>query len=357
MHRKLSKRIIAYAASAGLLIALGIYSSTSISEYVNTSSAYAARADMTIPDDAELPIEQLPSVAPRPTPHHPTPVRLVRPATPVPAPQAAASPQPAVVKLAASTYETTAYYLNVRANAYSSSKILNVVEKGTLLEVVDKTDNGWLRLKDGGYVHGNYAKPVPPAESVESIGSSENSGLLMPLIDSGRYEMVSASANASAESLTALTDGDEETTPEKPTSKVASDSGLDETHIAEILEGTALADQGLEKAILEVEAEYGINAFFTIAVMKLESGNGKSKLAKVKNNLFGLNAVSGDAYNKAFSFKAKEDSVRKFGELMFENYVEKGYTTIEKVAKKYCPANSKWPSHVKNIMDRDFRKI
>ena len=130
--------------------------------------------------------------------------------------------------------------------------------------------------------------------------------------------------------------------PNKPTSKVNSESKLTEQQIEQIFEGTSLADHGLEQTILQTEEEYGINAYFTIAVMKLESGHGKSKLAKEKNNLFGLNAIDGDAFNKAFSFHTKGESIEKFGQIISKNYIDKGYTSIEKVASKYCQANPKW---------------
>jgi beta-N-acetylglucosaminidase len=221
-------------------------------------------------------------------------------------------------------YEVTAYCLNVREDANATSKILEIVQKGTLLEVLNITDNGWLTLKGGGYVNGKYTKIY-----------SENS---------------KKPAQVKTLSVTPAI-------VKQPTSIVKSDSGLEEAHIEEILKGTSLADLGLEKAILEIEEEYGINAYFTIAVMKLESGNGKSKIAKDKNNLFGLNAIDGDQYNKAFSFKTKGDSVQKFGQLISKNYIDKGYTTIEKVSTKYCQANPKWSGLVKSIMKSDYNKL
>src|SRR5690606_37405900 len=72
----------------------------------------------------------------------------------------------------------------------------------------------------------------------------------------------------------------------EPSSKVNTLSGLSEDQIESLFEDSALAGHDLGEAILHIEETYGINAFFTIAVMKLESGHGKSKLAKTKNNLF-----------------------------------------------------------------------
>ncbi|TFE26335.1 glucosaminidase domain-containing protein [Cohnella luojiensis] len=236
------------------------------------------------------------------------------------------------------TYKVTAYYLNVRANAYAKSKVLKVVQMGTLLEVLQKIDNGWLRLNGGGYVHGDYAELVDGEIQTAKITPLQQ---LVPLVMKNSEDVqVTESGN-----------------PVKPTSTVGTASGLSEEDIAMIFDGTDLAGHRLEEAILEVEEEYGINALFTIAVMKLESGNGSSRLAKNKNNLFGLNASGADPHKRAFSFETKGDSVRKFGQLLSKNYVGKGYTTIEKIATKYCPANSKWSGLVKNIMKRDYSKL
>lgn len=235
-------------------------------------------------------------------------------------------------------YEVTAYYLNVRTNPYNGSKVQRVVSQGTRLEVLSLTDNGWLKLKDGGYVHGGYAKLLADPDGSPPA--------LPPLLPPAPPE---AGSDSSA-------DTDTDTEPASPTNRVASDSGLTEAHIAKLFKGTALAGHGIESVVLEIEEEYGINALFTIAVMKLESGNGKSRLSRTKNNLFGLNATS-SADSKAFSFKSKGESVRKFGQLLSDKYVDKGYTTVDKVAKKYCPASSSWAGKVMNIMKSDYRKL
>jgi flagellum-specific peptidoglycan hydrolase FlgJ len=238
-------------------------------------------------------------------------------------------------------YEVTSDFLNVRENALNTSKILQVVQKGTLLNVLKTTENGWLQLEGEGYVLGKYANilsgNVKKSDQVTILSvqhTTDTQAVKLPTQPAIRNEA-----------------------PLKPTSTVKSDSGLTEAHIEEIFKGTSLANNGLEKAILQIEEEYGINAYFTIAVMKLESGNGKSSLAKNKNNLFGLNAIDGDQYNKAFSFKTKGESVQMFGQLISDNYVGKGYTTIKKVSDKYCNSNPDWTDLVESIMDSDYRKL
>lgn len=221
-------------------------------------------------------------------------------------------------------YEVTASSLNIRSNPQATSQILKVVNKGALLEALHTTASGWLALKGGGYVNGKYTKisngSLKQAAEVEILNKKESA-------------------------------------PLKPSSIIKSDSGLFEANIKEIFDGTSLAGLGLEKDILEIEANYGVNAYFTIAVMKLESANGKSRIAKDKNNLFGLNAVDGNKQNKAFSFKTKGDSVQRFGQLISKHYIDKGYTTVEKVSVKYCKANPKWSGLVKTIMNNDYRKL
>ncbi|EXX88488.1 hypothetical protein BG53_00370 [Paenibacillus darwinianus] len=239
---------------------------------------------------------------------------------------------------AAKRYKVTAYHLNVRANADLSSDIIRVAEKGAVLDVVSATGNGWFKLAGEGYVSGKYVQPASLTGKV-----SGQVAVLSATMPPGARTEVKPEPAIAIHKLGNV---------QKPSSAVNSRSGLTESHIADLLTNTALAEQGLEQAILEIENEYGINAYFTIAVMKLESGNGKSRLARNKNNLFGLMARSG-----ALSFETKGDSIRKFGQLIAKNYVGQGYATIEKVAGKYCPVNPGWPGLVKGIMKSDYRKL
>ena len=237
-------------------------------------------------------------------------------------------------------YVVTAHYLNVRAEPDKTSPIRGLLEMGDTVSVVGKTENGWLKLESGLYIHGAYAIPAEP-------DGAKNAGREVSVASHAAPVLPESAVQRRAEG----TGG-----PEPLSTKVKSPSGLTEQDIAKLLEGTALEGHGLEEAILVIEEEHGINALFTIAVMKLESGNGKSRLAREKNNLFGLNATGGKN-SKAYSFETKRDSVYKFGSLIAKSYLAKGYTTIEKVGKKYCPSNPKWASLVESIMKRDHRKL
>lgn len=261
---------------------------------------------------------------------------------------AGASSGSQVKELAPAKYETTAYYLNVRADASAKSKILKVVERGTILSVVEKLENGWLKLEGKGYVHGGYAEPVGESAAPEEKPAPKTAAKAAPKTVPAAAKKTAAARTVVATSMTANSE------PHKPFDKVQSPSGLTVEAIEALFKGTGLANQGLEKAIMELEDQYGINAYFTIAVMKLESGNGTSKVAKSRNNLFGLNSNNGTGYLR---FKTKVDSVKRFGQLISKNYIGKGYTTIEKIGRKYCPANSKWPGLVKNVINRDYKRV
>lgn len=240
-------------------------------------------------------------------------------------------------------YVTTAFYLNVRADSSADSEILKVVEQGEKLTIVGKTTDGWLKLEGKGYVHGGYAVP----DRLQTLLAATQK-----LVATKKPAVVNI---ASAKPLSKKT----KTFSKKTASNsqigkyaVQSDSGLSLADIKSMFKGTSLAGHGLEQAVLDVEDEYGINAYFTIAVMRLESGNGSSGLAKNRNNLFGLNSSKG-----YIRFETKADSVKKFGKLISDNYIGKGYTTVEKIGKKYCPVNSKWPTLIKNTMNGDYRKV
>lgn len=359
---------IAYSISVVLLLCLAFYLAVTLNGRANAAGEpepSRISSPATDVDPLTFTPQALPAIttaAPVPTPAVVTPHEALAAApektdpsdsVPISTAETEAPPAPAAREESKKlTYETTAYYLNVREEPHAKAKIMGVLEQGTVIEVLETTDNGWLRLADGGYVHGGYAKQLK--DGLVRIAS------LATIADQAAKAANDAPAKADApasEPAEARNDNADDGEPNKPNSKVASDSGLTVADIDTILAGTALADEGLEQAILEVEEEYGINAYFTIAVMKLESGNGESKIARKKNNLFGLNAIAGDAFNQALSFKTKADCVRKFGQLISDKYVEKGYTTIEKVARKYCPANSRWPGHVKDIMAKDYKLL
>jgi beta-N-acetylglucosaminidase len=137
-------------------------------------------------------------------------------------------------------------------------------------------------------------------------------------------------------------------------SSITSYSNLGINELKQLTENTNL--KGIEKAILDIEEEYGINAFFTLAVAKLESAHGRSKIAIDKNNLFGLNAIDKSPYRSAWSFETKSQSVYKFGEVIKNVYLDKDIKTIFGINKLYC-TNNKWGKLVVDIIKYDFKNL
>ncbi|AZN41811.1 glucosaminidase domain-containing protein [Paenibacillus albus] len=389
MSRSIQWNVLAYMIIAALLASF-------VLTFNHTFSLWNSRsADMlfpsTFPSNKQIAIKRVEpsSVIPKSAFQPVTVVKKAMPTPAIAAPTPATEKKKPVVIASAKpiyTYKVTSFYLNVRSEPNADSKILYEVKQGTQLQVISKDDTGWLVLKSGGYVHGGYAtvigmKQSPEAVTTQPAGHAVYDGSAVSAASSAvtsvkelqsksfqldvrpkvhTLDVKKVQVNSTddqAASTDVIIEEDENGNPVKPSSKVNTDSGLSSKQIAQLLKGTKLSGQGIEQAVLSIEEKYGINAFFTIAVMKLESGNGKSKLARTKNNLFGLNATSSNPYRKASYFETKGDCVQKFGQLLSDNYVERGYTTVEKVARKYCPVNSKWASHVRSIMRSDFSKL
>lgn len=375
MRKIIKQSWFVYVLCLAVMLTLGMQSQPKTDHHNENSTASAAQSHILLepmalffPPKLAIPLP-LPSVMP--VPDNEPAIPEVEVATADPEAEAPNEPdsnaelepeagigadrEEAIGELPSEYYEVTAYFLNVRADSNADSNILKTIEQGTRLEIVNQFDNGWLELKDGGFINGRYAVQLQhegesSRSEVEILSIHTYDHEQQEVHNEILKEVHKADDSEAVQQIAAYE-------PNEPTSDVESSSGLTKEHIEKLFEGSALADNGLEEAILDIEEMYGINAYFTIAVMKLESGHGKSQLAKKKNNLFGLNAIDGDKYNKAFSFKTKGDSVQKFGQLLADHYVGKGLTTIEKVAKKYCPTDSKWASMVKSIMKSDYKKL
>lgn len=129
-----------------------------------------------------------------------------------------------------------------------------------------------------------------------------------------------------------------------PYTDIFSYSGLSAERIREIIESYAFED--IAEEIYSIENEYRINSYFTISVACLESGYGKSNMAKDKNNLFGLMGMK---------FNSQSECVRYFGELIV-SYIDKGIApNVSAINVKYCES-SEWTYKIVNLMNK-FGKL
>ena len=105
--------------------------------------------------------------------------------------------------------------------------------------------------------------------------------------------------------------------------------------------GTRLEGKG--KWFIMAQEKYGINAVFLAAIAMHESANGKSRLARTKNNFFGLRGKNG-----MLSFKTPEDCIMYTARLLTKKkgvYFGKGNYTIRRIGKKYA-SSKHWTTRV-----------
>jgi len=79
--------------------------------------------------------------------------------------------------------------------------------------------------------------------------------------------------------------------------------------------------KGIGEALVEVEERHGVNSLIIAAIAYLESGGGRSRIAREKNNLFGLGAADPSPFTSAITFNHKNDSVFFVANLLRYSYL------------------------------------
>ena len=101
--------------------------------------------------------------------------------------------------------------------------------------------------------------------------------------------------------------------------------------------------KGCGQYFIEAQNKYGINAEFLAAIAIHESGNGKSLLARRKNNFFGLMGKRG-----ALSFSSPKECIECVAKNLTKkngNYYGKGRYTISSIGRKYA-SDRKWSTRI-----------
>lgn len=95
--------------------------------------------------------------------------------------------------------------------------------------------------------------------------------------------------------------------------------------------------------------EQGIAPEIPLAIARLETGNFTSAAFIECNN------VGGMSVNEVpITYKSLEDGVDAFVKNLAENYISKGFVTVEEISKKYCPVNAQaWAEAVRELMSED----
>jgi len=111
---------------------------------------------------------------------------------------------------------------------------------------------------------------------------------------------------------------------------------------------------GIEDTLIEVQETYNVNALLILAIVRLESGNGKSRIAQSKNNLGGI-IVSQKSVAVYKSFDTRSDCVIYMAKLLSEKYLTEGGKyhngyTLTDIAKSYSGSPTKWSDLVKELI-------
>lgn len=108
--------------------------------------------------------------------------------------------------------------------------------------------------------------------------------------------------------------------------------------------------EGKGRQFYKAQEKYGINAIFLIAIARLESACGKSRLARENNNFGGMCGKNG--YLK---FNSVDDGIDALAKNLKNLYIDKGHTTIEMIGEKYA-ADPNWADKIVSCMN-DMQKF
>lgn len=100
--------------------------------------------------------------------------------------------------------------------------------------------------------------------------------------------------------------------------------------------------EGHEQVLIDLEKNYSINAFYTMAVSTLESGHGTSDRACIRNNYYGAEVPT--------YFESLYDNTMYFGDFQNRLYVSEGLISVWSIGPKYCPPNRDWEVYVSSNM-------
>ena len=106
------------------------------------------------------------------------------------------------------------------------------------------------------------------------------------------------------------------------TMPVTMPSGFSAARFERVFASTLL--EGIGEALVQAEAETGINALVLAAIIVHESGWGRSRLAQDKNNLAGLGVYDGQEYSAGIRFDSRAASIMYLARLLAMHYAPGG---------------------------------
>jgi beta-N-acetylglucosaminidase len=133
---------------------------------------------------------------------------------------------------------------------------------------------------------------------------------------------------------------------------------LTSAHLNRTVDGTPLAWLG--EAWKYAEYRYGVNALFLASVAVLESGWGRSALARNKNNIYGFMAFDRSPYRSAMTFRSKTHCILYVAKYISREYLRPqgrwwaGSPTLRAIASHWA-TDRKWAQKVIAV-SRDFTR-
>lgn len=209
----------------------------------------------------------------------------------------------------------------------SYSKVMGTFKAGSVIKANMITEDGvWIET-DQGFVKRIFVTPLEEAynEIFFEISQPNNQEQQKP----NKEEVVA---------------------PKQYKTGVTGKSGLTKEDLDYLLAGSPMA--GCSEAVLKIEEQHGVNAFFTISVAQAETQRGLTGTGKSKNNAFGIISSKG-GYRY---FNSLADSVIEFGGMMERVYISKGRNTISKVHAIYT-SSPNWAGNVTAVMNKELAKI
>lgn len=105
-------------------------------------------------------------------------------------------------------------------------------------------------------------------------------------------------------------------------------------------------DLTIEEMFRLAASTYDVDYDMLYAIARLETGNFTSNLFVNSNNPGGMRG------SDWLSFDSKQEGIMEMARLLRYNYINKGLTTVEQIATKYCPpTSSDWASKVRQLMN------
>ena len=150
---------------------------------------------------------------------------------------------------------------------------------------------------------------------------------------------LSVNANANSREYAVFTQGN------ITTQDMRKKSDIDANKLAEYMKRFPNLS-GIEKTLIEVQEEYSVNALLLLAIIRLESGNGRSVIAQNRNNLGGI--IGWEKSVRVFkTFDTKNDCIIYMAKLLSEHYLTDGGRffsgySLRAISKRYSASPDNW---------------